>query len=160
MITIRILDDGARQMLDTIAVGLSRSGLRAIAMQIASDLHQLSMRAFAEQKDPSSGAPWPEPAQRTPLTPGWKSLLNVTGALQRSIKPAIEVGEGGATASLQIDAGGDVIRRGLVHLFGAKKKAKKKSSPFRIPARAWAGYPFGAVRRWSELILEATKTND
>jgi phage gpG-like protein len=151
---IRVDTRQAEQMMARATYHISGPGLRAIAEQIAEDLYEYAMQAFAQQRDPSTGAAWPEPAPRTLADRGFRQLLQRSGALRGSIRTRVVSAEGGATAMLTLPESGEIIRRGLVHLFGARRKKGRGS--YRVPARPWLGYPMGAVKRWDELIIRAS----
>lgn len=140
-------------MLGRIGQTISPAGLRAIAEVIAADLLDEARRAFSQQRDPSTGQSWAPPAPRTLRDKAFRQLLVRTGELASAVGTDVQAAEGGATASLTLPEQGYIIRRGLVHLFGAKK-ARRKRAAMRLPARPWAGYPFGTIRKWGQRIID------
>lgn len=162
MIRIQVKDEEAKALLERVRRGLSSRGMTRVLAQIGADLLNFSRIAFQSKRDPVTGAAWEPPAPRTLKDRGFRDLLLRTGQLVSSITGEVQVGEGGGNAALVIQGPGEIVRRGMVHLFGARKQRKKGPGRNirRLPARVWTGYPMGAISRWNELILEETGTND
>jgi hypothetical protein len=72
-----------------------------------------------------------------------------TGELLGSISSEVRLGDYGGEAALTLPPVGAIVRRGLVHMFGAQTKRHQ------IPQRRWAGYPMGTVRRWAMVMRDA-----
>jgi len=128
---------------------ISRTALRQVLEVMAADLLAYSRQAFDTARDPATGQAWPGPAPRTLEDAGFRSLLVRTGELRGAVSNEVRVGEGGGEAALTLPPVGPIVRRGLVHMFGAASKRRQ------IPQRRWAGYPAGTVRRWAEVMRDA-----
>ena len=148
MLTVRLEDvmEAARERWPR---AISRTALREVLEAMASDLLGYARGAFAAQRDPATGQAWVGPAPRTLRDAGFRSLLVRTGELLGSITSEVRLGEGGGEAALTLPPVGAVVRRGLVHMFGAQAKRRQ------IPQRRWAGYPMGTVRRWAMIMRDA-----
>lgn len=131
-------------------------GVEKVAASIASSLSEATAGAFASKRDPRTRRPWESAAESTTRSRGYKSLLRRSGELESAVQTGYQLVPVGATVKVEIVGDNDIVRRGMVHMYGVRARAKRSNRRTRrnpnmvMPARRFVGM-------WREDVDAAVK---
>jgi phage gpG-like protein len=175
--------DSAIGYLEQCADWVGHTAPEEIAREASETLLEEAVRAFAEQRNPRTGAAWAQPAERTREDPGFKSLLKRSELLINSLRAGYKPNPAGARGFLNLETHPYPSRKvgtattlgvGLIHLYGVEQKTRRhfyrttpgtgfvklqsrarKRKLWAMPARGFIG-----ISPWEfrELIAFADKT--
>lgn len=147
-----------RPALEAVSGAITRaegSTLETAVGRLSTMMEDFAIQAFSRQRDPRTNRAWDAPAPATTADPRFRSLMRRSGELAAAVRGQYRVGRAIGTAGLSIDASNAVIRRGMVHLYGVKARAKRANRTNRhrpgavLPARRFVGFPKAA---YAEII--------
>lgn len=120
-------------------------GVEIVAASITKVLTETTADAFESKRDPRSHRAWAPAADRTVRARGFKQLLERSGDLRSAVQAGYELVPAGAVVQVEITGSTDIVRRGMVHMYGVKARTKRSNRRTRLrpgavlPARRFIG---------------------
>ncbi len=132
------------------------AGVEKVAASISISLAEATADAFESQRDPRTHRAWAPPADATLHDRGFKHLLNRSGELRRAVQAGYQLVPAGARVEVEITGATDVLRRGLVHMYGVKARTRRSNRRSRLrPTAAMPARRF--VGMWREDVAAAVE---
>lgn len=137
-------------------------GVEKVAAHIVQTLSEAKERAFEEERDPITRRGWAPPSASLLQDRSYRRLLERSGELRGATQAGYELVPIGARVKMAIEGPSDIVRYGMVHLYGVKararrsNRARRKRPEWSLPRRRFIGIhreEIGAVVEFAEKSL-------